>query len=1022
MAKRSFALLLVCIGALLALSVTAAADTGDVIEPQHEPPTPADGWQAGTCFENQVGETPETPIPTKPVDLSKPFCSPTTPEIFFTQAGGHPPFGFDQYIVRHETVVPGVVEPLIEDPSDPLPFEDRVLKTERVDLPPGFTENPQSSPQCSQEDFEALGEIPGSGGKIGRVPKCPEDTIVGREEVWLVVNTANAVPNPGDPTKFLPKGAVVSPDPAKGTRVAVYNLEPNEGEPARLGFIIAFSKVIELKGDVAWENDFHEYFTIHLPEPSVPFSTLKSRLLAFGQSGDGAHITTPTTCFDPNEWPHLYSTWFRGESWGEPNPTFPEGSTPWEAKLPPGIEPTGCDRVPFDIGLEVEPGTNAVDSPAPATIVTTLPFEPEEEGGEVEEVDPEAEAVPDRFDGISQSHVRKAEVVLPKGMGLNPSGAQGLEACTDAQFKKGVRVFTNECPAGSDIGTVEVDSPPLAEPLVGDVYVGVQNSRDPESGEEFRILLEAKSEHEDIVARLIGNVKANATTGQLNVVITDRLKGQFAGELPEGLPQVPFESIRVGLDGSKEVLTSPPICSAQGTSLFEPWARPGELKPVVSSVTLTTDPTGGACPKTMAERKFAPAYKANTSSTKAGAYSPFHVHIERRDGEQELKLVDVTLPKGLTGKLAGIPYCPETAIAAAVANSGKAEAASSSCSSESQIGKVTTRAGAGANPLELGGKAYLAGPYKTAPLSMVTITPAVAGPFDLGVVVVRVALNVNPETAQINAVSDVVPDVFGGAKLDLRVIDVDVDRNQFMLNPTNCNAQATAGTINGGGADPTNPAAFSSYAVSDPFQAIECNKLAFKPKLKVKLFGPTKRNKFPRLKAILTARKGDADVLRTAVTMPHSLFLEQGHIGTVCTRPQLASHTCPKASVYGTAEAKSPLLDQKLKGKVFLVSSNHKLPDLLVDLRGQVEIYLRGVISSKRGGLKTVFNNLPDVPVSKFVLNMKGGKKSLLVNSENLCAKPQRAVVKMKAQNGKKKNNNKYKLNIVSCGKKKGKK
>jgi hypothetical protein len=305
---------------------------------------------------------------------------------------------------------------------------------------------------------------------------------------------------------------------------------------------------------------------------------------------------------------------------------------------------------------------------------------------------------------------------------------------------------------------------------------------------------------------------------------------------------------------------------------------------------------------------------------------------------------------------------------------------------------------------------------------MVTITPAVAGPFDLGVVVVRVALNVNPETAQINAVSDVVPDVFGGAKLDLRVIDVDVDRNQFMLNPTNCNAQATAGTINGGGADPTNPAAFSSYAVSDPFQAIECNKLAFKPKLKVKLFGPTKRNKFPRLKAILTARKGDADVLRTAVTMPHSLFLEQGHIGTVCTRPQLASHTCPKASVYGTAEAKSPLLDQKLKGKVFLVSSNHKLPDLLVDLRGQVEIYLRGVISSKRGGLKTVFNNVPDVPVSKFVLNMKGGKKSLLVNSENLCAKPQRAVVKMKAQNGKKKNNNKYKLNIVSCGKKKGKK
>jgi hypothetical protein len=1020
MAKRSLAVLVLCLGALtLSLSATAVADTGDVIEPQHEPPTPADGFQAGTCYENQVGEVPETPIPTKPVDPSKPFCSSATPEIFFTQAGGHPPFGFDQYIVRHETVVPGVVEPLVEDPSDPLPFEDRVLKTERVDLPPGFTENPQSSPACSQEDFEAIGEIPGSGGKMGHVPKCSEDTIVGREEVWLVVNTANAVPNPGDPTKFLPKGFVIAPTPAQGTRVAVYNLEPNEGEPARLGFYIAFSKKIELKGDVAWESDFHEYFTIALPPPSVPFSTLKSRLVAFGQSGDGTHITTPTTCFDPNEWPHLYSTWFRGESWGEPNPTFPEGSTPWEAKLPPGIQPTGCDRVPFDPGLDVDPGTSAVDSPAAATVTTTLPFDPAKEGGEVEEVDPAAPEVPDRFDGISQSHVRKAEVVLPKGMGINPSGAHGLVACTDAQFKKGVRVMDNECPAASDIGSVEVESPPLSEPLIGDVYVGEQRSRDPESGDQFRILLEAKSEHEDINARLIGHVKADKATGQLTAVLNDKLTGQFAGELPEGLPQVPFESIRVHFDGAKNVLTSPPVCSASGTSRFEPWARPGELKPVTSSVSLSTDPTGGACPKTMAERKFAPTYKANSDSTKGGAYSPFHVRIARRDGEQELKLVDVTLPKGLTGKLRGIPYCPEEAIAAAEGRSGRQEAAGPSCPEDSFLGTVTTVSGTGDNPLKLPGNVWLAGPYKGAPISLVTTTPALAGPFDLGVVVVRVALHVNPETAQVNAVSDVIPDVFGGVKLDLRQIDIDLYRKKFMLNPTNCAAQATQGTINGGGADPTNPAAFSSYGISDPFQATGCNKLAFKPKLKIQLFGGTTRNKYPRLKATLAARKGDANIARTAVTMPRSLFLEQGHIGTVCTRPQLASHTCPKASVYGKAWAKTPLLKKALKGKVFLVSSNNQLPDLLVDLRGQVEIYLRGVIGSgSTGGLKTVFRTVPDVPVSKFVLNMKGGKKSLLVNSQNTCAKPQRAIVKMKGQNGKKKNNNKFKLNVVSCGKK----
>jgi hypothetical protein len=1010
MAKRSLALLLFCIGALLAMPGIAVADTGNVIEPQHEPPTSKDGWQSGPCYENQVGEVPETSPPSKPTDTTKPFCSPETPDIFFTQAGGHPPIAFDQYIVRHkEEASPfGILMPLEEDPADTPPFAGRVLKTERVDLPPGFTENPQSSPKCSQADFR--NEV----APKTFVPKCDASTIVGRNETWLVVNTAGLVPAPSPPFppgSTLPKGFVISPDPAKGTRVPLYNLEPNAGEPARLGFVIAGSKVIELEGGVAWESDFHEYFTIKLPEPSAPFSSLKSRLVAFGQSGDGTHITLPTTCFDQNQWPHLYSTWFRGESWAEPNPTFPDGSTAAEAKLP---SPTGCEKVPFDPSVDVAAGTDAVDSPAAATVTTEVPFDPTKEGGEVRNEGKE---------GISQSHVRKAEIALPKGMGLNPSGAQGLQACTDPQFKKGVRTYTNECPNESNIGTVEVDSPALAETLKGNVYVGTQNSRDPESGEEFRILLEAKSEHEGIDSRLVGMVKANATTGQLTAVITDQLTGEFAGKLPEGLPQVPFESIRVHFEGAKEVLTSPPICTTESTSHFEPWARPGENAPTKepTTVTLSKDPTGGDCPKTMADRKFTPLYKAKTDSSKGGAYSPFHVTIGRRDGEQELKVVNVTLPKGLTGKLAGIPYCSEEAIASAASKSGKEEQAHPSCSGESLIGKVTTTSGTGANPLQLSGNAYLAGPYKGAALSLVTVTPAVAGPFDLGTVVVRVALNVEPETAQIHAVSDIIPDVFGGVKLDLRSIVLDVDRSQFMLNPTNCAAQATTGTINGGGADPTNSATFSSYPVNDPFQAIECNKLGFKPKLNVQLFGPTKRAKNPRLTATLTTKKGQANVLRTALTMPHSLFLDQSHIGTTCTRPQLASHTCPKASVYGNAEAKSPLLKEKLKGKVFLVSSNHKLPDLLVDLRGQVEIYLRGVISSKHGGLKTVFNNTPDVPVSKFVLKMKGGKKSLLVNSTNTCAKPQRAVLNIKGQNGKKVKNNKFKLNVTSCKKSKKK-
>ena len=253
---------------------------------------------------------------------------------------------------------------------------------------------------------------------------------------------------------------------------------------------------------------------------------------------------------------------------------------------------------------------------------------------------------------------------------------------------------------------------------------------------------------------------------------------------------------------------------------------PRELKPVeLHGHPLDIDPTGGACPKTMAERKFTPTYKAAPESTQGGAYSPFHVLIGRRDGEQELKVVDVTLPKGLTGKLAGIPYCSEEAIAAAAAKSGREEAAKPSCDEHSFLGTAKTTSGTGDHPLQILGNVWLAGPYNGAPVSLVVTTPALAGPFDLGTVVVRVASFVDPETAQVHAVSDPIPDVFGGAKLDIRSIDLNLYRKKFMLNPTNCAAQATTGALNGGGANPADPAAFSSYAVNDPFQATGCNKL-----------------------------------------------------------------------------------------------------------------------------------------------------------------------------------------------------
>jgi hypothetical protein len=758
----------------------------------------------------------------------------------------------------------------------------------------------------------------------------------------------------------------------------VYNLVPFEEAPSMVGFLTESGPTF-IVGSLS-PVDQHVIFTIshiHPPSPTSP-PIIESRLVFNGVAGDGTYLTMPSNCAGgQTSLLHLRSQ----------GPPFEAEETTTTASYTTPSGATGCELVPFEPGIGVATAGNEVDSPQQTTVNVTIPWDPNS---------PRA-----------NSYLKEASITLPEGMGLNPASANGLVACSDEQF----HYHTNtpiECPAASRIGSVEVQTPSLpADSIGGDVYVAEPKSNDARTGEQFRIFIHAFSKRFGVNVRLIGHVTPNLQTGQLTVVV------------PEN-PQATFSSFKVRLNGgSRGTLTSPPTCGPNTTNAtMTPWSGHNDHNTPSSSFTLSGDPGGGACPQTLGARKFTPGYTAKSDSTAAGAYSPFRVNLTRADGEQELKAVNVTLPKGLTGKLAGIPYCSEGDIAAAQASGGSPEKTNYSCPAASQIGETTTAAGSGTGPIRIGGKAFLAGPYKGAPLSMVVITPAVAGPYDLGTVVVRVALNVIPETAQVNAVSDPIPDVFDGVKLSIRAIEVNVNRTEFMLNPTGCAAQATAGSISGGGANPADPAAWSSYAVSDPFAATGCNGLKFKPKLHVRLKGPTKRSKFPQLRAVLEARKGDANIARTALTLPHSLFLEQGHIGTVCTRPQLASHTCPKASVYGHAEAVTPLLDKKLKGNVYLVSSNHQLPDLLADLRGQVEIYLRGVIGSKHGGLKTVFNKTPDVPVKKFILNMKGGEKSLLVNSTNTCAKTQRAVLNIKGQNGKKVKNNKFRLNIASCGKK----
>ncbi|HEX2392972.1 MAG TPA: hypothetical protein VHI77_08640, partial [Solirubrobacterales bacterium] len=806
---------------------------------------------------------------------------------------------------------------------------------------------------------------------------------------------------------------IVFPPTEGVTRVPVFNVESMPGEAARFGLKLAGNDVF-LEGDVAWWGDYHEGFTIHVPAavpealagplgllPGETGLILKNRLVFDGRSGDGTFITTPSTClgpayapsWTPGELPsgpsgHAYSTLLRADSASKPDPGFPNDSTFFESPIPPGTSPKECTTIPYAPSLEnVEPGTAAVNSPAGAALTIRVPHIL---GGDEQD----------------SSDTRAATVTLPARMGINPSAANGLQACTDAQFGKGTQNPVG-CPAASRIGTVKIESPPLPEgALEGPVFVGQQLSRDPTSGNEYRIFVDAESARYGISARLIGNVRADPRSGQLSTT--------FAED-----PQVPFSSAVLRFDGgARAVLSSPPTCGPNTTTAsMVPWSGNPPATPS-KSFNLTATPGGGACPATMAARAFAPGFGAAPRSSAAGAYSPLSIHLSRGDGQQELKGAQILLAPGMTGRLAGIPYCPEAALTGAAARAGAAEAASSSCPVASQVGIATIAAGTGPAPLTIAGKVFLSGPYHGAPLSLAVVTPATAGPFDLGTAVVRVALFVNPETAQVSAVSDPIPDVFGGTQLSIRSVDLSIDRPRFSLNPTSCEPSSIGGVLNGGGADPSNPAAFSAVPVSAPFRATECGALGFRPKLVTKLTGgpgSTRRARNPGLKATLTAREGDANIRRTVLTLPHSEFLDQAHIRTICTRVQLAASACPPGSVYGFARAKTPLLDDELAGPVYLVASDHELPDLLADLKGQVEIHLRGVISAAKARIKTVFDPLPDVPVSRFTMTMFGGKRSLLQNSRNLCGKPALSVLALAAQNGKRIKARKVPLRVPAC-------
>jgi hypothetical protein len=648
------------------------------------------------------------------------------------------------------------------------------------------------------------------------------------------------------------------------------------------------------------------------------------------------------------------------------------GSAAFEALEGEPAKISGCNQLQFEPTIKSQSSTSVAESAA---------------GLDFSIHQPQNETV----EGRATAALKDASVTLPLGMTLNPSAANGLGSCTETQMgyrpeegKIRFQTTPQACPNAAKVGTLEARTPLLEQVLPGSIYVA--KPFDNPFGSLLAIYLAIEDEETGIIAKLAGKVEPDPKTGQLTARFTEN-------------PELPLEDVNLHFfNGDRGALTTPLTCgTSTTTSTLTPWSTPegADAHPSDSfQISAGCSSSEGAAPKTV-------NFTAGTVTPLSGAYSPFVLRIARPDGSQHITGIDTTLPGGLLGKLAGIAYCPESGIAQAKSREapekGKLEQAAPSCPQSSEVGTVQVAAGSGNTPIPVSGHAYLAGPYKGAPLSLVVIVPAVAGPFDLGTVVSRVALNVGEYDARIHAVSDPLPTILDGIPLDVRSIEIKLDRPSFTLNPTSCEVMAIEGSVT--------TQAGQSAPLKNRFQVGECGRLGFKPKLALSLKGPTKRTGHPALKAVVTyPKKGAyANIARAQVALPHSEFLDQNNIGKSCTKPLLAARACPARSIYGKAKAWTPLLDKPLQGPVYLVGGyGYKLPALVAELNGQIRVLLVGKVDTgKQKGIRNTFEAVPDAPVERFVLELKGGKKyGLLVNSENICKKAQKAGVALRAQNG----------------------
>ncbi len=834
-----------------------------------------------------------------------------------------------------------------------------LTKDVEVRLPAGMAGNPKAAPTCTPEE---LGDGPEDSA-------CPFDSQVGVTRIRVI----QPVPGVYD--------------------MPVYNMTTPKGMVARLGFIAAAAPafvnvrldpedhtVVSTVEGISSASGLTGATTTLWGVPASPIHDEEritpDEAVHGGAPPGGREATVSEKPFtvNPTECTQQRQVTVTATSYQEPDQP--------RVKSAPFPQITGCSLLGFNPTATLAPTTSQASSGTGLAYELSLP----DEGLRIPTVNYDSE-------------MKAGQVILPEGMTVNPSQAEGLGVCSEADLAR--ETYNSGpnagCPETAKIGSVIATSPVIDEKAEGALYIA--KPYENPFGSLIALYMVLRIPDRGVSVKLAGKVSPDPRTGQLITTFDD-------------IPQLPVSNFELHFrEGARAPLITPRTCgSYQSVSNLTPWAKPITALARLFPFAIESGPDRGPCPQ--GTPPFNPGFTAYPTDFAGGSFSPFYMRLTRKDGDQDLTKFSATLPPGLIAKLAGTSMCPEAAIAQARSRTGpregRLELASPSCPATSEIGNVLAGAGVGSVLTYAKGKVYLAGPYNGAPLSVVGIVPAVAGPFDVGTVVTRQALRLNPRTGVVHvdgSSSDPIPHILAGIPLSVRDIRVFVDRPDFTLNPTSCEPFSTDVTLWGGGNDVFSPADDSPFGASSPFQAANCAKLGFKPNLSLKLKGGTKRGDHPALRGVFRPRPGDANLEGLVLRLPPSAFLEQAHIRTICTRVQFAAgggngRACPQGSIYGYVKAYTPILDQPLEGPVFLRASSNPLPDFVAALRGLVDVEAVAKIDSVNGGIRATFTETPDAPLSKVVVEMQGQKKGLIVNSANLCAAKQHANAAFSAHNG----------------------